>query len=327
MKINKIICAAVAAGAIVLSANSVFAADSLKLGKFYDLTTGAETSDLVVGHSIAVPFDIVSDTDGVTSFELKADYDNSVLKAGFSLDSLTQAEINNLVALDDAEGDNLVIDANNKAVGIGLLKVKGAIKESYIGGTAYVANASYAADSTFMTTANAKTMSTKADCEGYLLFKVIAEPTSTKLNTSVVEIDPAKSLIADANNSKAPIYNNTENSTEAKSNACAGAIKINIDSNALKDAGLYLHGLQVKVGSGSAVNVLDLIDNGDGTYSFPIRFINDSNAPITTLTGVKLIAKVAETETADTYEEKTSTLEDIALNAPTDYANTSATIS
>ena len=321
MKINKIIGAAVALGAIVLSANSVFAADSLKLGKFYDLTAGAETSDLVVGHSIAVPFDIVSDTDGVTSFELKADYDNSVLKAGFSLDSLTQAEVDNLVALDGAEGDNLVIDANNKAVGIGLLKVKGAIKESYIGGTAYVANASYAADSTFMTTANAKTMSTKADVEGYLLFKVIAEPTSTKLNTSVVEIDPAKSLIADANNSKDPIYNNTENSTEAKSNACAGAFKITIDSTTVPK---YVHALYVSFDDGTTKQAIDRYVTADNkVYDFPVRVTSTNTGSVT----AKLYADLGTTADAvsDAGVEIGTVNVDLSGTA-TDYAAASVTV-
>ncbi len=326
MKLHKILGAAVVMGVTALSATSVFAADSIKLGEPFDLYTNATASELVEGHAIAIPFDFVSDTNAATSVELKVKYDNTALQAGFVLKDLSTDEKTNIRALAGGSTSNIVSDASGKSTAIVLTKAEDDFGDLvYMGNAPFIANSAYAADATYITGATASAFSVADDVDGYFLFTVVKVPEG--LNTELAEIDGTATLIADDDHGKAPVYSNTTNTTDAKSNTCAGAIKIKIDGNALKDAGLYLHGLQVKVGSGSAIDVLDLIDNGDDTYSFPIRFINDSNAPITTLDGVKLIAKVAASETAETFEEKTVNLDGIALGAPTDYTEKSATIS
>ena len=322
MKLAKFVGAAIAFSAISLSAVSVFAADdSFTIGsEIYDITDGKYVSNLEEGHEIAVPVDITSTTGSVTSFKLAVKYDASVLSGGIAVQSPVGANIKKL------EGARIK-DQNDSSKWGAIKNME--LDEVQVGignvNTTYTSTTEASAKCVAMNFTNSEAVPVAESApEAYLLFTVVGK--GTELNKTVITVLDAECSLADVDNEKS-IVKNIPGTSNAKANACAGAIKINIDSNALKDAGLYLHGLQVKVGSGSAVNVLDLIDNGDGTYSFPIRFINDSNAPITTLTGVKLIAKVAETETADTYEEKTSTLEDIALNAPTDYANTSATIS
>jgi len=318
MKLHKILGAAVVMGVTALSATSVFAADSIKLGEPFDLYTNATASELVEGHAIAIPFDFVSDTSAATSVELKVKYDNTALQAGFVLKNLSSTERDNIKALAGGLTTNIVSDANGKSTAIVLTKAEDDFGDLvYMGNAPFIANSAYAADATYITGATASAFSVADDVDGYFLFTVVKAPES--LNAKLAEIDGTATLIADDDHGKAPVYSNTTNTTDAKSNACAGAFKVSIDSATVPK---YVHALYVSFDDGATKqDIADYVVTGS-VYDFPVRVLSTKSETSVT---AKIYADLGTTESKvdETVEIGTVTVD--LTGTATDYSTSATT--
>lgn len=313
MKLNKFICAALTVGAVVFSAGSVFAADTVKIGGPIDLTTGEAATDLVKDQVILVPVDITTESGATESVEFYATYDTSVLTPGFA-DVYEDANADTASAL-ESYGD-VILDANTESIAtaVGAFKWTSG-KKNLIGDTAYIGNPAAPGQTVSLMVAAAKTFSTTADADFYLVFTVKAAPASDALNTKLVDAVADKININDAG------YSKTENSTEAKANACAGAFKITIDSTTVPK---YVHALYVSFDDGvTKQGITQYVTSDDKTYDFPVRVKSTQSGSVT----AKLYADLGTT--ADTVSDagvEIGTVNVDLSGTATDYAAASVTV-
>jgi len=311
MKLNKFICAALTVGAVVFSAGSVFAADTVKIGGPIDLTTGKAATDLVKDQVILVPVDITTESGATESVEFYATYDTSVLTPGFA-DVYEDANADTATAL-ESYGD-VILDANTEtiATAVGAFKWT-AGKKNLIGDTAYIGNPAAPGQTVSLMVAAAKTFSTTADADFYLVFTVKAAPASDALNTKLVDAVADKININDAG------YSKTENSTEAKANACAGAFKVSIDSATVPK---YVHALYVSFDDGATKqDIADYVVTGS-VYDFPVRVLSTKSETSVT---AKIYADLGTTESKvdETVEIGTVTVD--LTGTATDYSTSATT--
>jgi len=333
MKLNKILGVTLLAGITILSATSVFAADSDKIafGKVFDITDNKEASELVVGHKVAIPFDIQSTSNSITSASVYAKYDSDVLSAGIPNADFTadeKATVKNLAGT-NAFATQIVNDMNDSTTR-GIISLIGKKYDedeeayTYYSKDSINVNTAYAADTVMFNLATLKGTPVSEDVDGYFLFVVTGKPTSDALNQTLVELDTTKSVFTDINADKN--LDTVPAETEAKANACAGAFTITLDDKELAAAHKFVQGLYVEI-YGNKTNIYDYTRTGDETngytYTFPVRLKGTAGGDI----AVDIYAEISETETGAASPVKISADGfTVTLNSPADYTAADVTV-
>lgn len=325
MKLNKILGVVLSLSVIAGSSSFAMAADGdyFKLGTPIDITTGAEATEIVAGHKIAVPVDVTSTTGSLTSYTVIAKYDSSILSAGFTYDDCSATEGSNLVTL-AGETSNLTMDPNTRKYGAVRGMYTMGFGKSYTGSqlvnTAYtdtsLDSGSYIGSNWYNTTNTATT----SDPECYLLFTVVGSVSEDSLNTSILEVVPSLCQVADNKNDKpAELGINGE---ATKVNACDGAFKVVVDSDALP---YWVQGVTATINGQDYA--LDAALNEDGTtsYSFPVRV---TSAAEETSVDATIKATVSDDEAGSTNsrEVEWGTVTVDMTGTVTDYAQADASI-
>lgn len=254
--------------ALTLIASSVptFAADSdfLSVGTPYDITTGEYTTDLVAGHVIAVPVDIQSTTDALTSYNFEVIYEGALLKAASDVNNFTDDMWTNLETLTGSQKyDNTNVD---DLVAINSLGQKRGSNFNEYG--SFVVNPESWRVSVVWYDIASRNVNDDAP-ELYVIFDVVNS--TDALNRELFTINPLNTSISDTLNGKEDTISIPNETTKA--NACDGAFKIVVDSEKLP---YWVQKVTVDA-KGTRVE-LDACVNSDGTtlYSFPVRFISEN---------------------------------------------------
>ncbi len=278
MKLRKIISAFLALG-IVATATPAFAADSdlFHVGTPYDITAGESTDALVAGHVIALPIDVDSTTNSLTNFQIRIQYDNTVVTPGY----------------DTTDADDVFFDAVDSIVGsagyasdevtlqyINAMGTKRGSKFTAVGSLAF--NPAVDDHTIAYVWANSGTKTVNASTpEAYVIFTVKTSTDANALNTEVFKVDSSTCVLADTINNKA----NTPNVANKvdKANACVTAFQVDVDNDALANSGFWIQKLYAKVGD--TTQDLTICNNTEGTatYSFPTRILTNTtgNADLT----------------------------------------------
>jgi hypothetical protein len=314
MKLNKILASAMLTTFVVaMGSFTAFAADgdSFTLGTPYDITTGAEATQITEGHIIAIPVDITSATGGVVAYRLVADYNTDVLSAGVNYSSRTTAEKENLKAL-AVDTANLKKDNAGLYGGINAMKSYDELDDKYAvvgssnaqANTQYVSTSNPSAKSVTLQWSYTESVAPTDDPEGYILFTVLKSVDDDALNTSLVTVN-ADSGLSDIDTS----FTKEVAKTDSKANACYGAFKVVLDNDSEDVQSLgWIQKLSAQITSadGSKTTTVDLTEyvNEDGStvYEFPVRIVsNSSNASTAT---VEIYADVTSDE-AGTQDKDT----------------------
>lgn len=323
MKLKNLLGFAVATGLMLASASSVFAADKVELGQIFDVTENKVATEFVDGHILAVPYDVTSETDSVTMYEVIVKYDNSVFSSGLVASQVSADEVlkNNIKALAGTSGwATQVINAGNDETLRGALvlqKVYDDDEGGYIfpGKSVFLSNTAYEADKTYIAYNNTKSTDVSASVDGYLFFVVKdSSKVSDSLNFEVMSVDTSKTLFADLTKSKTAT--SVETSSDAKANACAGAFNIKIDATELTS---YVQALYVQIGDAEAVSVPYYTVDGD-IYKFPVRVLTTKDDASV---DVKVLADTSSDLDGKNDAKSKVSLGTITvtLNSPSDYAD------
>lgn len=280
MKLRKIISAFLALG-IVATATPAFAADgdSFQVGTPYDITAGESTDALVAGHVIAVPVEIVSTTGGLSSYDIKIQYDNTYVTPGY--DMVNESSMWDTL---DELGTQQGFDTNNDTKVLYITKLGTYRGSRFTAAGTIVYNPAYGSNNNKVAIAWANSTSVKVNTnlpEAYVIFTVLKDTDVNALNTEVFSVDSADCNLADSPNGKTAQANvaNTVN----KANACVTAFQVDVDNDALANSGFWIQKLYAKVGD--TTQPLTICNNTDGTatYSFPTRILTNTtgNADLT----------------------------------------------
>lgn len=321
MKLKRILGALLSLSIVAGSSSFVMAEDGdfVKFGTPYDITLGQETTELVEGHKIAIPYEITSTTGSFTSYTVVAEYDSNYVTPGFEASYV------------DNEEFNLYDLATNKtlsSMGLDLLKMfgasyvisdtdtsevpmVGAIKGFGLSGTQYV-NVNYTKDglpadkycgTNFNHTASVSTDASSP--EGYLLFTVVKSLSDddNNLNVEVVKPYSARCELADG----ADKTNQINIAGEAeKFNACDGAFQVVVDGSQLP---YWVQGINVYTeadynGDRANGKALSEYVNSDGTtvYTFPARVTSDNINGEIKLYIVAEVSDVDDKDGSETYD-------------------------
>jgi hypothetical protein len=274
--------------------------NAIKVGQPINTATGEVADSFKANDMIAIPVDIDTTTGGLTAYGVIVDYN----------DEYITPEV-------DASSDE-VYDALSEygsleehSSGSGLYGIINCLKQR---GTKYYGTITYNPETTGKFLFNwyyTETVSVISGPEAYMLFTVKKDVDASALNVAV-----AAALDSDYNyvqDSKGGLANTkTTETSEAIANACAGAVKLNVDTTKLDK---WLQKLYVSIDGGDKQEINQGVENGT-SYSFPVRITSTKTDEHT----VTFYADFADTETGaatDTYvkvgEQK------ITLDSPTSY--------
>lgn len=321
MKLNKILGAAVVAGIFVLSASSVFAADdSFTLGAPVVATTGEAVTEYTNGQVIAVPYDITTTTNGLTSYKLAVSYDSDVVTPGATF-SLPAAVAKNQLATGLAHGTATAVytDVSNESLFLAVGTTGGVWYADYgvydLPTATYTAHAVTEDKNVNFVMAATSSIAVNDEHEGYLLFTVKdASAFTDKLNVSIATVIESESTVGDNKHDK-PSTTDIP-STSEKVNACAGAFNIKIDATKLTS---YVQALYVQIGDAEAVSVPYYTVDGD-IYKFPVRVLTTKDDASV---DVKVLADTSSDLDGKNDAKSKVSLGTITvtLNSPSDYAD------
>lgn len=301
MKMNKVLGAALLAGALsIVSALSVFAADSFTVGKPIDLATGSEAATLTSGMKIALPIDINTDSGKLAAYGFFVKYDEAltpgVVDAELTDDEYTNADSLGVI-FTQGEKD-LYIDgvfSEHPRTHAKTAKADVCNSNPAYGGNEFMAFGVYNTD-----------VETVSGPEFYLLFTVSGAFDSNKLNASLVTIDEENTVLKDTNDKAESLPAPAE---VEKANACAAAFKLVFDPDTMET---YIHSLKLTVNGKDCGNITEYVENGT-KIEFPVRLIG-------TATEVK-VAVVAEVGTKDEVKDTETVLPETTLTLnPSEYA-------
>lgn len=291
MKLKRFISAFLALG-IVASATPAFAADSdlMTVGTPYDITLGEFTDELTAGNVIAVPINVDSTTDSLTNFQIRIQYDNTVLTPGYDTTSASDAFWTNVEGVTGSQGyatDEVTLQTINA------LGTKRGSNFSAAGSVVY--NPAVDDHTIAYVWYHNNTKAVNADgAEGYAVFTV--KKSVTSLNEAVLSVDSSTCVMADTVNGKGDTPNvaNVVN----KANACVAAFQVDIDNDAIATQGKWIQSLYAKVGD---VKQPLTVCNNDGvstTYSFPTRVITNTTG--NEAMSIEIYATVSDDEAGTT---------------------------
>ncbi len=305
MKLKNIVGALVSTAAVFMLSTAVFAAPTVKVGNPVDLENFKEIKDLTVDDIVAIPIDIITDSesDVVKDFNFAVKYDTDVLIPDGSLTKKKAGAIGDIPTNGAGVSGNHAVFVFDED---GVSDYSGAYSENtekgWVGLLAGGVN---------MKASDFSNGSTVA----YIFFKVKAP--NTKLNTPLASLSPDAecyiSVNEDSNIKFDPTFDNN--------NVCAGAFNIKIDSTELKQ---FVHGVSIKVDGGAEV-ALDACKEDGTTYILPVRLTSATKTSGTA--NVQVILKVADTDTegATTTDLVVPTPISVTLGAPTSYTDSAVT--
>jgi len=299
MKLNKILGAAVVAGAVfALSSVSAFAAQAFTIGDPVDLSADAtvKVEDIKAGMLLAFPVDMTSSTGSVMSFTFSADYDTDVLEPGIAKSSYSS--VKSAIASRGAmvQDDNKTVVATIDAMLDEFDERAMAVSSSNYPGTQVIYTAAFSA----VTSLNA------SKPEFYVLFTAKKDfPATDTLNKGLFVLNGEESNInIDDNISDYPDVD------QPAANKCGAAFKLVLDSETMD---YYVHSLTLKVNGVEKGKITEYVENGK-KFEFPVRLIG--TAPETVSITVE-----AETGTATEITGTKTLIDNQALTLnPTDYA-------
>lgn len=314
MNLKRILSAVVAFG-VITSSVPVFAAEvnHIELGTPYDVTTGEYTSDLVAGHVIGIPVNISSATNKVENYSLALDYDPNILIPGVLDSNLTNDQYADLENFGAIETQASGMDYN----------VNGFYTTGRGGNTAIASSTINSEYVTSLGNSNMKGFfiswfySVGQDItenpENMLLFTV--NSTTDELNAKIFELDLSRCLVNDSTS-------NNFSGEATKANACDGAFKVVVDSEALP---YWVQGVTANIGDQDYA--LDAALNEDGTtsYSFPVRVTSAAEEASVDAT-IKATVSDDEAGSANLREVEWGTVTVDMTGTVTDYAQANASI-
>lgn len=320
MNIKRILSAVTAFGIIATSVPA-FAADSdfFEFGTPYDLTTGEYTSELVQDHVIAIPVDVLTTTNGLTAWSVGVEVtDSSLLKIGTNDLDLTDTEYDNLSALGAVATTNDVDYAVNA---IGTWR-RGSFTPT---GCTFNVNPAYSIDgkSIFFVEwalTSATTTSVIDGPEGYIICDVLKDSSDDELNKELLSLTSEVCRLSDTGNGKGNTINIAAQAPKA--NACDGAFKVVVDSEALP---YWVQGVTANIGGQDYA--LDAALNEDGTtsYSFPVRVTSAAEEASVDAT-IKATVSDDEAGSTNSREVEWGTVTVDMTGTVTDYAQADASI-
>jgi hypothetical protein len=184
---------------------------------------------------------------------------------------------------------------------------------------AYEPNANGKADVFGMNWASGTSVPVNASApEAYMLFTIKKDIPADVLNVSIAgSVEGERIYVSDTIND----LTETEvaETSKAFANACAGAVKLTVDSSSLNK---WVQALYVTVDGGDYKDITQYVENTDGTYSFPVRILSENSGEHT----VNFYADLSDTETGAVTSSKVSVgTKTVTLNSPSSYEDASYT--
>ncbi len=289
-----------------MSAMSFAAENSISVGKPINIETGKEATSYSAGDIIAVPVEITTSTGKLTSYKVLAKYDTDYITP--EVDGNDDATYELLEEL----GDPVEKVADTSVYGA-LNNLKNAKGTKYYGNMAYEQHYQGHEDIFGMNWAYGTNVAVNASApEAYIIFTVNKDIPADALNVSVAAAVEGEYIYVSDTIGGLEETEVTQTS-EATVNVAKGAVKLTVDGSALNK---WVQNLYISVNGGEAVSIPQYVDNGDGTYSFPVRIVSDNSDAVT----VKFYADLSDTEDGEVTDSKVSVGEkEISLNSPSSY--------
>jgi hypothetical protein len=297
-----------------MSVMSFAAENSISVGKPINIETGEEADSYSAGDIIAVPVEVTTTTGKITSYKVLAKYDTEYVEPEVNAEEISDdllGTLSSLGALQQQDPESTVVGAVN------CLKAK--IGATYLGSMAYEPNYNGRADVFGMNWASGTSVSVNTSApEAYMLFTIKKDIPADALNVSIAgAVDGETVYVSDTPNG----LDETRftQTSKATANACAGAVKLTVDSSSLNK---WVQALYVTVDDGAYKDITQYVENADGTYSFPVRILSENSGEHT----VNFYADLSDTETGAVTSSKVSVgTKTVTLNSPSSYEDASYT--
>jgi hypothetical protein len=310
MKLKKVICGALCATATIVGMSAMVSAseNTVKVGQPINVATGETSDSFKANDIIAVPVDIDSTTGKLTAYGVVVEYNTDYVTPEVDANEISDDLLEKLAALGSLQektSDSGVVGAVN------CLKSK--LSGNYYGKLTYEPNfKGYEDRFGFNWYETSSVTVNSSSPEAYILFTVNKDIDASSLNIAIAKaVESDQIYVQDSKNDLATTE--VDETSEAVANACAGAAQLNIDTANLSK---WVQNFYVSVDDNTAQSVNELVDNGDGTYSLPVRIISSNTGSHT----VTFYADLADTESGATTSSKVKVGETtITLDNPTSY--------
>jgi hypothetical protein len=308
MKLKKFICGALCATATMVGMSALVSAseNTVKVGQPINIETGEASDSFKANDLIAVPVDIDSTTGGLTAYGVVVGYNTDYLSAEIDSNEISDDLFDNLDAL-----GSLVEDTAGSGVygAVNCLKAKRG--STYYGTLSYEPNFKGISDEFGFNWFHTATVEVNGSTpEAYILFTVKKDIDASALNIAIAKtVESDQIYVQDVDNDLA--VTDAVETSEAVLNACAGAVKLNIDTANLNK---WVQHLYVSIDGGAQKSVDELVDNADGTYSLPVRIISSNTGDHK----VTFYADLADTKDGAAENVKVGETT-VTLDSPTSY--------